>query len=117
MVTHRTPRSRLRCVRDSVRALCLLVLTAMAALSDAPAEPPTLMRLIRTPSGGDPTYPYRRQNTPVNVFGMSAITGLPENWLMECHDSFAGLEAVDSLMWKPEPREGGVDDVLAPAAP
>jgi hypothetical protein len=34
----------------------------------------------------------------VNVVAMAAITGPPETWLIEVHDSFAGIEDVDQAL-------------------
>ena len=36
--------------------------------------------------------------TEVNVLGLTSISGPPEAWLIEGHDSLASLEAVDSAL-------------------
>jgi hypothetical protein len=37
---------------------------------------------------------YAQARAAVNVFGMTSVTGPPETWLIEAHDSFASIEAV-----------------------
>jgi hypothetical protein len=68
--------------------LCLL---ACLGVSCALAQPPSLIRIVRQGNIGA----YIAGQAPVNVFGMSAISGPGESWLIEMHDSFASLEAVD----------------------
>jgi hypothetical protein len=69
-------------------------LLACLAVSCALAQPPTLIRVVRQGNIGA----YITGQAPVNVFGMSAIAGPGENWLIEMHDSFASLEAVDRAL-------------------
>jgi hypothetical protein len=66
-------------------------LLACLAVSCALAQPPSLIRVVRQGNIGA----YIGGRAPVNVFGMSAIAGPGESWLIEMHDSFASLEAVD----------------------
>ncbi len=37
---------------------------------------------------------YAQARAAVNVFGMTSLTGPPETWLIEAHDSFGSIEAV-----------------------
>ena len=45
----------------------------------------------------------------VNVLGMSAISGPSASWLIELHDSFASLEAVDKILSADPPPRPPVD--------
>ena len=69
-------------------------LIACLAVSCALAQPPSLIRVVRQGNIGA----YNGGQAPVNVLGMSAIAGPGENWLIEMHDSFASLEAVDHAL-------------------
>jgi hypothetical protein len=67
---------------------------ACLSVSCAFAQPPDLIRVVRQGNIG----PYIATQAPANVLGMSAISGPAENWLIEMHDSFASLEAVDKVL-------------------
>lgn len=64
------------------------------------SEPPNILRLIRM----DPATvvsgirAYQSARLGVNVVGLAAVSGLSESWLIECHDSFAGLEELDQSL-------------------
>jgi hypothetical protein len=75
---------------DMKRTILLFSLAVPCAL----AQPPNLIRLLRQ---GE-IQPYIRGQSPVSVLGMTAITGAPENWLIEMHDSFASLDSVDKML-------------------
>jgi hypothetical protein len=70
------------------------ILLFSLVVSSALAQPPSLIRVVRQGSIGA----YITGQSPVNVFGMSAIAGPGESWLLEMHDSFASLEAVDHTL-------------------
>jgi hypothetical protein len=74
-------------------------LLACLTFSCALAQPPSLIRVVRQGNIGA----YLGGQAPVNVLGMSAIAGSTENWLMELHDSFASLEAVDRAVGRAIP--------------
>jgi len=57
-------------------------------VSCAAAQPPGVIRVVRNGS----IQPYAHSGAAVNVLGMSAISGSPENWLIELHDSFGSVE-------------------------
>jgi hypothetical protein len=76
-----------------------LLLLACLSGSCALAQPPNLIRVVRQGNIG----PYINGQAPVNVFGMSAISGPAENWLLEMHDSFASLENVDRILSRASP--------------
>ena len=72
-----------------------IILLSGIFIAAAAAQPP-MIRVIRNGS----IQPYGRpdSNPGVTVFGMSAISGLAENWLIELHDSFGSLEDLDGYL-------------------
>jgi hypothetical protein len=77
----------------------IIALSGMIAFSMAaqtPTEPPPLVQLIRKPNiSAAPVRPYAEAKATVNVVGMTAVTGMPETWLVEAHQSFASIEDLD----------------------
>ena len=60
-----------------------------------------MIRILRYPARAartDLIRPYAEGGTAVQVLGLTAISGPPEKWLIEGHDSFASLQAVDSAL-------------------
>ena len=77
-------------------------------------EPPPIVQFVRIPRAGDVvTRPYRQAGAQVEVLGMTAITGLPETWLIEAHDSFASIEELDKRLAATLNNPGG-DELSAP---
>ena len=76
-----------------------LLSIALGASAPAQTEPPTLIRLVRSMSNlvttGGLIQPYIDAKAPVTVLGLSSVSGAPETWLIEAHDSFASIEEVD----------------------
>jgi len=91
-----------------MKTILLAVLAVCAAVAQSLTEPPPLVRLHRR-LGTASARPYADARSPVNVVGMAAVTGPPENWLIEVHDSFASIEAVDKSIPPPIPA-GAMDD-------
>jgi hypothetical protein len=91
-----------------MKTILLAVLAVCAAVAQSLTEPPPLVRLHRR-LGTASARPYADARSPVNVVGMAAVTGPPENWLIEVHDSFASIEAVDKSIHPPIPS-GAMDD-------
>jgi hypothetical protein len=91
-----------------------------AAAAQTLTEPPPLLRLHRRP-GAASVRSYADARIPVNVVGMAAITGPPETWLMEVHDSFASIENVDGSLGPlasfgtPDNPDQSSGDILAAA--
>jgi hypothetical protein len=82
-----------------MKFLLLTALWAACAAAQTPSEPPTLIQLIRQPGlDGQPLRPYSNVQAPLTVLGMSTITGVPETWLMELHDSFVSIEDLDKAL-------------------
>lgn len=71
-----------------------IVLLAGLFISCAAAQPPSVVRIVRNGS----IQPYSYGNANVNVLGLTAISGLSENWLIELHDSFGSLEDLDKTL-------------------
>jgi len=82
-----------------MRILLLTGLLAVCAAAQTPAEPPTLIQLIRQPGleAGMPR-PYSDIGAHLTVLAMTAMTGVPESWLLETHDSFASIEGLDQAL-------------------
>lgn len=59
-----------------------------SAFAQSYTEPPLLLHILRGRSGPQ----YQRAQADINVVGMSAITGPPEIWRLETHESFGSIE-------------------------
>jgi len=75
-----------------------LILLSGICIATAAAQP-QVIRLIRNGF----IQPYSQvgradPNGGITVLGMSAISGLPENWLIELHDSMGSLEDLDNYL-------------------
>jgi hypothetical protein len=69
---------------------------AFSMAAQTPTEPPPLVQLIRKPNiSAAPARPYAEAKATVNVVGMIAVTGTPEMWLVEAHQSFASIGDLD----------------------
>jgi len=67
-----------------------------SAAAQAPTEPPPILQLIRWPGAVmAPIRPYADAKAAVDALGMVSITGAPEAWQIELHQSFAGIEDLD----------------------
>lgn len=79
----------------------------------AQADPPELIRVIR---GAGSAQPYADAKVPIMILGMAPVSGVGEPWLMEAHDSFESIEAVDralaGLVVPEILRSTGSDDIL-----
>jgi len=103
--------------------LILLGTLAACAFAQAPSDPPPIVELVRKPGNAATAIrPYSAARAAVNVVGMTAMTGLPETWLLEAHYSYASVEDTDRALdaagafnASGSQSGGGQDDVLAPA--
>jgi hypothetical protein len=106
-----------------MKVCVLAALVAATGLSQNLTDPPSIVQLVRKPGTGvAPRKSYGAAGAAVNVIGMSAVTGLPETWLVECHYSFASVEDMDQRMAAVAPArvpgdtgDPSQDDVLAPS--
>jgi hypothetical protein len=104
----------------------LLVLTCAwvtCAFAQNGGEPPQLIQLVRR-AGADlqAMRPYAELQAPLNVWGLTTLTGVSETWALEAHDSFASIEELDKRL---NPANGPrvangdnghvADDVLGPS--
>jgi len=70
-------------------------------------EPPVMVQLIRQAGFHfDSISAYAQARAAVNVFGMTSVTGPPETWLIEAHDSFGSIEAVHEAVHSALPDTG-----------
>ena len=106
-----------------MRILLLAGILSSAAAAQGLTEPPPIIQLVRKPgTGGASLKPYANVGAAVNVIGMTAVTGLPETWLVEAHYSFASVEELDQKVSAMSPvrnlsdsSDPLQDDVLAPS--
>lgn len=91
-----------------MKIILLAALAVCAAAAQSLTEPPPLLRLHRH-VGAASVRPYADARVPVNVVGMVAMTGPSETWLIEVHDSFAGIEDVDKSI-RPLAAFGAMDE-------
>jgi hypothetical protein len=80
-----------------MKILLLAGLVVGSAAAQSLTEPPPLVRLHRR-LGLASVRPYADARASVDVVGMAAIAGPPETWLIELHDSFAGIEDLDKAL-------------------
>lgn len=81
----------------------------------AAAQPPVI-RVVRNGSASA----YSLGKTTTNVIGLAAVSGPLETWLLELHDSFGSLEALDKAVadaGAPVSQPGGVAGANSPLAP
>src|SRR6202453_4924568 len=71
----------------------LLALTlAISASAQSPSDPAPFLQLTRIPNGSKTVRPYQSARAAIDVVGMTSMTGLPETWLVEGHQTFASIE-------------------------
>ena len=90
------------------------------ALFAAAADPSALIRVVRTTTSAsadyDPIQAYENAQIQANVLGIQSLTGSPEAWLIEYHDSFASIEAAMTSLARPGASPAPVPDGLPLAA-
>ncbi len=101
-----------------MKTVLILAMAAGSAAAQSLVEPPPLVHLIRR-LGVDvaAARQYAEASAAVNVFGMTAVTGLPESWLLELHGSFASVEDLNRIMPGPMPTAAATqspDELLTP---
>src|SRR5512133_1619679 len=74
------------------------LLFAVCAFPQTPTEPPVLVQIVRNTGFASTLRPYTQAHAALNVLGMLSITGEPETWAVEIHNSFAGIEALDKAL-------------------
>jgi len=79
-----------------MKTILLGGILAFSAAAQAPTEPPPILQLIRRPGAVTaPIRPYADARVAVDVLGMVSITGPPEAWQIESHQSFTSIEDLD----------------------
>ena len=82
-----------------MKTIAMAGILACGTLAQSPNEPAPLLQLIRKPAvAAPPARPYGEARAAVNVIGLTAVTGPRETWLMEWHESFASIEALDKAI-------------------
>ncbi len=105
-----------------MKIVLLLAVFSTCAVAQGPTDVPPILQVIRKPgAGGSGTIrPYNGVKAAVDVVGITAITGVPETWNVELHQSFQEIEDLDraiastALSGAPAAQPSG-DDLLAPA--
>jgi hypothetical protein len=94
-----------------MKLLFLLALLSVPAAAESLTQPPPLIRVIQT-IGARPAVDNPAGDNPAGIFlfGMTALTGPTETWLLETHTSFAGLEQFDQGIGPARGRNAGGDD-------
>jgi hypothetical protein len=89
-----------------MKTILLAGILALSAAAQAPTEPPPILQLIRRPGAVvAPIRPYADARAAVEVLGMVSITGLPEAWQIESHQSFASIEDLDKAVGPVAPAQ------------
>src|SRR4051812_16673082 len=73
---------------EAMRFFCCSLLLAACTSAQTPTEPPVLIQLLRKQGFASSLRPYSQARATLNVLGMISITGEPETWALEIHDSF-----------------------------
>jgi hypothetical protein len=82
-----------------MKTILLAGMIASSMAAQTMTEPPPLLQLIRKPRiGASPIRPYAEARAAVNVIAITAVTGMPEVWLMEAHLAFASIEDLDKAV-------------------
>jgi len=87
----------------------LLVLLAAATAAAQTSNPPQVLRIIRQSIkpgtsaehekiGANVARGVARAKYPANFLALNSISGLPETWILESHDSFASVEAASTFV-------------------
>jgi hypothetical protein len=97
-----------------MKIILLAVVAVCSAVAQSQTEPPPLLRLHRQ-LGTVSARPYADTGIPINVVGMTAMTGQPETWLIEMHDSFASIENADKSL-RPVAPFGAILQADGPSA-
>jgi hypothetical protein len=72
---------------------------AWAGFSQTPTIPPPIIQIICKPgTASGPTRPYAGAKAAVDVVGLTAVTGLPQTWMIELHANFASIEDLDKAV-------------------
>jgi hypothetical protein len=89
-----------------MKTILLAGILALSAAAQAPTEPPPILQLIRRPGTVvAPIRPYADAGAAVEVLGMVSITGPPEAWQIESHQSFASIEDLDKAVGPVAPAQ------------
>ena len=93
-----------------MRIVALAAVAAGSVFAQGPTLPPPILQLVRRPGfATEPARSYGLARAAVDVLGMTAMTGTPESWFVESHETFASVEDLDkALMTVGGPRISGI---------
>jgi hypothetical protein len=100
----------------------LLCAIAVPLASQAPTDPPRVLRIIREDikEGKGAAHAKSehafmqeaaRLKYPANILGMTSITGASQAWFLEAHDSFGAVEATMAAFEKPDAQYAKLDEL------
>lgn len=81
-----------------MKLFLLSIALAGFAAAQSPSDPAPFLQLTRIPNGSKTARPYQRAKAAIDVIGMASMTGLPETWLLEPHQTFASIEDLDTAL-------------------
>jgi hypothetical protein len=87
-----------------MKILLFAGLLAVEAAAQSYTEPPLLIQLRRA-GLRDPMPPYPQAKAALDVFTLSSITGPSERWMIEAHNSFAGIEQIYEALRRVNPQD------------
>ncbi|HLH19185.1 MAG TPA: hypothetical protein VKX45_18330 [Bryobacteraceae bacterium] len=83
-------------------ALLCLTFAACSGFAQGPGDPPPILEIVQRPGSlRTPAKPYAETGAAINVIGMSAVTGLPQEWFLENHFTYASVEDLDRAINAP----------------
>jgi hypothetical protein len=88
-----------------MKTLLPALILAVSAAAQGPADPAPILQVTRAPNGSKTVRPYQSAKAAINVIGLASMTGLPETWLLEGHQTFAGIENLDMALRAAAPAE------------
>src|SRR5581483_1202102 len=83
-----------------MKLILIVAVFAGCAAAQGPTDVPPILQIVRKPGTGfrGTLRPYSGVRAAVDVIGMTSITGLPETWDIELHQTFAEIEDLDHAM-------------------
>jgi hypothetical protein len=81
-----------------MRTALLVVVAGVTASAQGPSDPPPFIQITRVPNGSKSGRNYQAARGPVDVIGLSSVTGVPETWYLEPHLNFASIETLDRAL-------------------
>jgi hypothetical protein len=109
--------------KETMKLATILAVLAGCAAAQGLTDVPPIVQVIRKPgtATAGTLRPYNGAKAAVDVVGMTAITGLPETWGIELHQTFAEIEDLDRAVASLQipgaayAEQAWQEDILAPS--